>query len=189
MEPYDLLKHLVSVLESLGIKYLVTGSIASIFYGEPRFTNDIDVVAKLREEDIQKLLSFFPEEKFYLSENAIRQAIYHHGQFNIIHPDSGLKIDVIIPQEDAFNQSRFQRIKRIQAAENVKADFAAPEDVIIMKMKYYQEGKSEKHLRDITGMLKISGELIDFKYIENWANQLGLLEIWQAIKAKLQKGS
>jgi len=187
MEQYNLLKHLVNAFESLCIQYLVTGSVASIFYGEPRFTNDIDVVADIKESHIPGLLRLFPEDEFYISEQAMRDAITDKYQFNIIHPASGLKIDIIICKKDAFDNSRFNRIKKVFPAEDIKANFASPEDVIIMKMRYYKEGESEKHLRDITGILKISGDIIDRKYIENWVNKLGLNDIWKAILDKLGK--
>ncbi len=63
--------------------------------------------------------------------------------------------------------------------------FASPEDVIIKKMEFYREGGSEKHLRDITGILKISGEEVDMRYIEEWAGRLGLVDIWEAIKNRV----
>jgi len=66
-------------------------------------------------------------------------------------------------------------------------NFASPEDVIIMKMVYYKEGESEKHLRDITSMLKISGDIIDRKYIEKWIGELGIEDIWKSIIEKLDK--
>lgn len=187
MEQYDLLKHLVNVFESLGIRYLVTGSIASIFYGEPRFTNDIDIVAEIEEHHIPELLKLFPYDEFYISEDAVRDAIKYNHQFNIIHPASGLKIDVIISKKDAFDNSRFERIKRISPIEDIYANFASPEDVIIMKMRYYKEGESEKHLRDITSMLKISGEIIDQEYIEKWVEKFELKDIWKAILERLKK--
>ena len=187
MEQYDLLKHLVNVFESLGIKYFITGSIASIFYGEPRFTNDIDVVADIEDVHIPGLLKLFPKDEFYVSEDAIRDAINRQYQFNIIHPSSGLKIDVIIPKRDAFDKSRFERINRISPIQDTKANFASPEDVIIMKMRYYKEGESEKHLRDITSMLKISGDIIDKKYIKDWAEKLDLTDIWSSILERLRK--
>lgn len=56
MEQSELLKHLINSFESLDIRYFITGSIASIFYGEPRFTNDIDVVAEIKEHHIRNLL-------------------------------------------------------------------------------------------------------------------------------------
>ena len=187
MEQYDLLKHLVNAFESLGIRYLVTGSIASIFYGEPRFTNDIDVVVEIKEHHIQGLLKLFPCDEFYISEDAIRDAIKHNHQFNIIHPSSGLKIDVIISKKEPFDNSRFERIKRIFPIEDTQANFASPEDVIIMKMRYYKEGESEKHLRDITSMLKISDNIIDRKYIEEWVEKFDLKDIWKAIMERLKK--
>ena len=181
MELQELFKHLINTFESLGIKYFVTGAMATIFYGEPRFTNDIDVVTDIREEHIPKLLKFFPEDEFYLSEDAIRDAIRHKNQFNIIHPPSGLKIDIVISKKDAFDNSRFKRIKRITPIEETQANFSSPEDVVIMKMKYYKEGESEKHIRDILSILKISGNIIDKDYINLWAKKLNLLTIWNDI--------
>ncbi len=187
MELQELLKHLINAFESLGIKYFVTGSMASIFYGEPRFTNDIDVVADIRDEHIPGLLKIFPEDEFYLSEDAIRDAIRHNYQFNIIHPSSGLKIDIVISKEDDFDKSRFKRTKRITPIEETQANFSSPEDVVIMKMKYYKEGESEKHIRDILSILKISGDIIDRDYINLWAKKLNLLTIWNDILNKLEE--
>src|SRR3970282_2767988 len=79
----------------------------------------------------------------------------HKSQFNIIHPASGLKIYIIIKVDNLFNTSRFTRSKKIYPSDPYHANFAAPEDVIIKKMEFYKEGGSEKHLRDITGILKI----------------------------------
>lgn len=185
MELHELLKHLINVFEKFDIEYFVAGSIASIFYGEPRFTNDIDVVADINENHISKLLKSFPEEEFYLSEEAIRDAIKHRYQFNIIHPSSGLKIDIIVSGKNDFMDSQFARKKRITPVEGTQANFSSPEDIIIMKMVYYKEGNSEKHLRDIIGILKISENVIDKEYIENWVNKLGLSDIWKVILEKL----
>ncbi len=185
MELYDLLKYLINAFEKLGIQYFITGSMGSIFYGEPRFTNDIDVVVDIDKRYVPGLVSSFPEGEFYINEDAIHDAIKHKRQFNIIHPSSGLKIDVIVSKKDDFDNSRFARKHRISPIENTEANLSSPEDVIIMKMKFYKEGESEKHIRDITGMLKVSGEIIDRNYIENWANKLRLLDIWEAIINKL----
>ena len=189
MEQSDLLKYLINAFETLGVRYLVTGSIASIFYGEPRFTNDIDVVAEINECHIPELLKLFPDDKFYLSEDAIRDAIKHSYQFNIIHPISGLKIDVIVSKRTPYNNSRFRRIRRISPIEGTEANFASPEDVIIMKMRYYKKGGSEKHLRDIASMLKISDDIIDRKYIEQWVVKFTLNDIWHTILSRLKRRS
>ncbi len=185
MELYDLLKYLINAFEKLGIHYFITVSIGSIFYVEQRFTNDIDVVVDIDERDVPGLVSSFPEGEFYINEDSIHDAIKHKRQFNIIHPSSGLKIDVIVSKKDDFDNSRFARKHRISPIENTEANLSSPEDVIIMKMKFYKEGESEKHIRDITGMLKVSGDIIDRKYIEDWANKLALQDIWEAIINKL----
>jgi hypothetical protein len=127
----------------------------------------------------------FPEEEFYVSEEAAADAVRHRSQFNIIHPRSGLKVDVIIPTANEFNKSRFLRASRVQAGEDWTAAFSSPEDAIIKKMEYFREGGSEKHLRDITGVLKTSGEAIDIAYIDRWAAVLDLTDIWQDILQRL----
>jgi hypothetical protein len=92
---------------------------------------------------------------------------------------------MIIKQNTPFDTSRFRRLQRIYPAESYQANFAAPEDVIIKKMEYYREGGSEKHLRDIAGILKISGELVDRDYISEWSYRLGLTEIWDAVQRRV----
>jgi hypothetical protein len=179
VEPTELLGYAAGVLERLGIRYAVVGSFASSFFGEARFTNDVDIVADLTAQALPQFISAFPPDQFYVSEDAVRAAIGAHGQFNIIHPDSGLKIDVIIPDAIGIDDQRLERRMRVQPRDAAfEAYFAAPEDVILNKLKYYQDGQSDKHLRDIAGILKVSGDRIDRAYIEDWASRLGLMEEW-----------
>ena len=186
MEDKDLLRYAVEALERLGLRYLVTGSMATIFFGEPRFTIDIDIVVDLPPERIGEFCAAFPPEEFYLSEETVRRAVRSRGQFNIIHPSSGLKIDIMIPAGTLFDRSRFERAHRVRPEPDFDASFASPEDVIVKKLEYYREGGSEKHLRDITGVLRISGEKIDRFYIKEWAERLGLEDIWQMILERLE---
>jgi hypothetical protein len=127
----------------------------------------------------------FPESDFYVDEEAAIDATRRQSQFNIIHPSSGFKIDVIIPASSDFDRSRFNRARRVRAGDDWEAAFASPEDAIIKKMEYYRDGGSDKHLRDITGVLRTSGPDIDKDYIEQWASTLGLLDIWRAILQRL----
>lgn len=185
MEQHELLLYAVRCFEKLKIPYLITESIASIAYGEPRFTNDIDIVADVKLAHVDTFKSCFPEDEFYLETESIKDAIERRHQFNIIHPSSGLKIDVIISKGDSFDRSRFSRIKKLNVSERESANFAAPEDVIIKKLEYYKEGGSDKHLRDIASMLKISADLIDRAYISSWADRLNVMKIWETIQKKL----
>jgi hypothetical protein len=182
MEQSELLRHLVGTLESLGLQYFVTGSIATIYYAEPRFTHDIDVVVDLPPARIEAFCRAFPAPEYYSSRDAIIEAITHNGQFNIYHPASGLKIDVMIPEQSEFNRTRFERRRRVQPAPALDAWFTSPEDAILKKLQYYAEGGSDKHLRDIASMLKISPDQIDVNYVEEWAGRLGVVQIWHAIR-------
>jgi len=186
MELHELLALVVETFKRLGIPYLVTGSVASMAYGEPRLTNDIDVVAGVRDEHIPGLLVAFPADAFYLSPEAMQEAIRREAQFNIIHPRSGLKVDVIIRKDTPFDRSRFARARVIRVAESHEATFASAEDVIIKKMEYYREGGSDRHLRDITGMLKVSAQEIDDGYIVEWVDRLELRPIWDMIKHRME---
>jgi hypothetical protein len=93
------------------------------------------------------LLARFPPPEFYRAEDAIRDAISTRGQFNIIHPESSLKVDVIARKDTPYDLVEFSRRQWRPALEKREAYFARPEDVIIYKMIYYRQGGSERHLR------------------------------------------
>ena len=181
MELAELLRRVSGAFEALGIPYFVTGSMATIAYGEPRFTRDIDVVVRLRKSDIGRLRLEFPEEEFYLSAGAADEAIEHAGQFNILHPGSGLKIDVMVADSSEFNDSRFGRSRKLPIGGSSTAAFASPEDVIIKKLEYFRAGESDKHLRDIAGVVKVMGDDLDHGYIKVWSQRLGLTSLWQQV--------
>lgn len=178
----ELLARLVGILEGLDLRYFVTGSVAAIYYGEPRLTNDVDVVVDLPEEKVEEFCASFPAGEFYLSEEALGRAIRQRGMCNAIHIASGLKIDIVIPQDTVFDRGRFERARRVRPAKELEASFASAEDVILKKMDFFRQGGSEKHLRDITGILMVSGDELDHDYIESWADQMGLETIWRTIK-------
>jgi len=181
MELAELLHRVTAALEALDIPYLVVGSMATIAYGEPRFTRDIDVAVRLEKQDIGRLRSEFPEEEFYLSPEAAGEAIEHSGQFNILHPSSGLKIDLMVAGKSEFDESRFSRSRRLPIGPSSAAVFASPEDVIIKKLEYYRQGESDKHLRDIAGVIKVMGDDLDQGYIEAWSRRLNLESLWKRV--------
>ena len=189
MEQSELVRLVIQALEGAGIPYMITGSQASAYYGEPRFTRDIDIVADIKPEQAKDFVTYFPASEFYRDQETIEEEIKKRGQFNIIHVASGLKIDIILTKTTSFSQTEFVRKNRSAIFPGQDAYFASPEDVIIKKMEYYKEGASEKHLRDIAGILKISGEMVDRDYIAEWARQLGLTEIWDAIQRTLGEKS
>ena len=109
MELSDLLHSLVFVLTRLEVPYLVTGSLATIAYGEPRFTNDIDIIAALTLSHASPFCESFPPPEYYLSSEAVTTAIRRQHQFNLIHITAGLKADIIVSRDSEFDRSRFAR--------------------------------------------------------------------------------
>ncbi len=185
MEQADLLRRAIEVLESEGIRYLIVGSLASTAYGQPRSTQDIDVVVDAGIAEVSRLCDAFPEAEYYVNRDTACQAAKEGGQFNVIHPASGNKIDFIIARRDAWGRQQVERRRRVTIFPGLVGYAGSPEDVILGKMWYYQLGGSERHLRDIAAMLQISGEQIDRAYVANWAERLGLSDIWKTILSRV----
>lgn len=124
MEQHELLLYVVECFEKLEIPYLITGPIASIAYGEPRLTNNIDIVADISLEQIDEFKMNFAENEFYLEVDSMKAAINQRRQFNIIHPASGLKVDVMLSKKDEFDLSRFSRIKKLNVTGTKSANWS-----------------------------------------------------------------
>jgi hypothetical protein len=178
----ELLRRVKDVFERQRIFYFVTGSIASISYGEPRTTNDIDVVVAIQESQVRAICDAFPSPEFYVSEEAARDAVRTHFQFNILHPATGLKVDVIILGDTEFDRTMVKRVHQLQLADDLLVTMIAPEDVVLNKLLFYREGGSDKHLRDVAGVMRVHG--VNRQYIAEWANRLGVNDIWEAVVAR-----
>ncbi len=181
MTDASLIALFVRPLNQLRIPYIVTGGVASVVYGEPRFTRDIDLVIELRPRDARRFAEAWSAEEFYvppvevIEEESWRPA---HGHFNVIHHQTAMRADVYLPGSDALNAWAFAHrvVRRIDADEV----FLAPiEAVMPSKLRYYQMGKSDRHLRDIHQMLRISGDLVDRPELERWAARLGVEGEWK----------
>ena len=186
MNQRELMEYLLRVVEQQGLRYAIAGAHASIVFGEARFTSDIDVVVALTPETLKAFCDAFPPPDFYVSEDGARYAAAHGGMFNIIYAANCLKIDVIVPATE-FDRGQLGRAVRAPVFIGTDALFVSPEDQIIKKMEYYREGGSEKHLRDIAGILKTSGRRIDQSYLTSWAEKLGLVEIWKSVLSSATK--
>lgn len=183
--PSELLGDVVTVLDDLEIPYFVTGSVASIAFGEYRATADVDIVASIQERHVQLLCAAFPQDRYYVDAQMVRDAVRGGGQFNVIDAQSGYKADIIIPDQSPLNAQRFARARRLRLTGANRAYwFSSPEDVILKKMEFFREGGSDKHLRDIAGIIKTMGDKLDRSYIERWAATLQVDGVWQAILKK-----
>lgn len=181
----ELIDTFIRPLNEQGIRYIITGSVASMIYGEPRLTNDIDVVLEITSADIPGLLQAFPEADFYLPPVEVIETELlrgSRGHFNIICQHSMLKADVYLTGNDPLQHWGMEQARKIDI-DDQPVSFAAPEYVIIRKLQFFHEGGSEKHLRDIASMLAESASEIDFDSIQQRIHKLGLEPQWQAANA------
>lgn len=176
----DLLEFVADSLNTAQMSF-VTGSQASAIYGEPRFTQDIDIVLELITEQIPSFLQLFASEDFYLSEAAVRNAVTRRGMFNLIQPSSGSKVDFVVAKNSNFDRTRMTRTRLFSISEKSKARFASPEDVILKKMQWFSKDNSDRHIRDILGVLQVQQTQIDVSYVETWLDELGVRDVWTAI--------
>jgi hypothetical protein len=177
----DLIALFVAPINRLDVEYMVTGAIAAIIYGEPRLTNDIDIVASLSASDPASLVAAFPSPEYYVPPvEAIEteRSRPRHGHFNIIHVETALKADIYPAGEDDLNAWALERKRRFEiGAEAIWV--APPEYVVLLKLEYWQAGGSEKHLGDIRAMLRVLGDDVDREFIAAEVIRRGLDDLWR----------
>jgi hypothetical protein len=191
MEALKTLRLFIAPLEESGISYFITGSTASIYYGEPRLTLDIDVVIHLSQDEIPKLVALFPEDHYYCPPPEVIQIECHrrsHGHFNLIHPASGFKADIYPASSDPLHHWAFANRRREDVGDGSKIWLAPPEYVIIRKLEYFREGGSEKHLEDIGKMLPEVSRELNHAFLENEISVRGLGSMWDRARLFTAKG-
>ncbi len=168
------LEHIINALNDADIPYMISGSIGSSFHGQPRATNDTDIVI----DPTQKQLLAFVESlgpDIYVSKEAALQAIETNSMFNIIDIQSGCKADFVIRKKRPFSQQEFAR--RMSANFfGMDAYFVAPEDSILSKLEWSKGRPSEIQFKDALGVLIAQKDKLDFDYLKHWANELGIEE-------------
>lgn len=171
-------------LNQLHVAYMVTGSAACIAYGVPRLTHDIDVVIEMERRQIGFLAMAFPAEEFYCPPPeviGIELARVRRGHFNIIHLASGLKADCYTMGEDPLHRWGMLNRREIEVSGET-VFLAPPEYVILRKLEYFQESSSEKHIRDIRGILDVSGQTIDRVELRRRIEEGGLEDAWSHVE-------
>jgi len=183
MQEADLFLYFLKPLSDAGFDYMVTGSVASIIYGQPRMTHDIDLVLELRAEQVSEFISLFSEDEFYCPPKDViltEIARQRQGHFNIIHQATGFKADIYPNGSDRLHLWAFGRRQKIDLS-GVAVWIAPPEYVILRKLEYFKEGGSSKHLVDIKQMLAISPDIIDLNLLQEQIKENGLKRQWQQL--------
>lgn len=169
------------VFEELDIAYLIGGSMASIIHGKPRLTNDVDLVANIKEHQVSALVAALQEE-FYIDEMAIRRAIRERSMFNILYLETMFKADIYIWRGDAWarEQMRQRQAERlIEDDESTIRQVSNAETTVLQKLWWFRRGGkvSEKQWSDILGVLEVKSNSLDYDYLKHWAAELGVADL------------
>jgi hypothetical protein len=184
MQETNLFLVFLEPLNKSNIEYMTTGSVASMIYGEPRITHDIDLVLRLYAKNIPQFIRIFNTEEFYcppvevIEEETARKT---GGHFNIIHQKTGFKADIYPAGEDKLHKWAMAKRQKIKI-DNCDVWLAPPEYVIVRKLEYFKEGGSSKHLSDIKKMLDISGTSINIRELEQIISDYHLLYEWAKVE-------
>ena len=169
-------------IEVLGIEYMITGSVASILYGKPRLTQDMDIVVIFPTSKVNVFARSFDINDYYCPpDEAVREAISlgEKGHMNVIDQKTGFKIDIYPAGNDELNAWGLKNKRRVELIAKEEVWVAPPEYVILKKLVYYKEGGSQKHIEDIKGMLEVSGDQINVPLVGSWVSKLGLTDCWE----------
>ncbi len=183
MSQQELLKRVVAALDSAGIDYMVTGSVASSLHGEPRSTHDVDLLVSIDISVAEKLIMTFQVPACYLDPEAVRGAIATKGMFNLINIETGDKADFWVLTDEPFDRARFAR-KYQEEFMGVRMKVSTPEDTILAKLWWADlAGGSEKQFGDALRIYELQFERLDLGYLLEWVEKLSLGPLW----ARLQK--
>ena len=167
-------------LDGCGINYTVGGSVASSISGEPRTTLDVDIVVALSETDVVPLVARLGSD-FYVDDKAVRRAISDRSSVNLIHQQTGIKVDLFVAGGSPLEHQQLQRRRRVQVAED-PARFLyvhTPEDILLQKLRWYRLGgeTSDRQWRDALGILLVQGPGLDLNYVRASAAEVGLTDL------------
>jgi hypothetical protein len=177
-EELEVLEEVTRRLDNAKIAYMVTGSIATNFYTVPRMTRDIDIVVELSERDISRFIPLF-EKDYYLEPETVREAVKTKGIFNLIHNEYVIKIDFVVRKDAPYRRREFSRRRKV-AVDDQDLYVVSPEDLILSKLEWAKESRSEVQLNDVRNLLKdVKG--LNRRYLTRWAKALGVETLYREV--------
>jgi hypothetical protein len=180
--PAALLRTIVGLLRMAGIPHMVVGSFASTHHGEPRTTQDLDLVIDPSRDQLDALLRALAPDRFYVDPDVARDALRRRAMFNVIEMATGWKLDLVIRKARPFSIEELRRRESVTLLETT-VDTATAEDTVIAKLEWAKEGSSERQLEDVAGILRVQGDRLDRAHIDRWVTELELDEQWTRAQA------
>jgi hypothetical protein len=178
------------ILETAGIRYLIGGSLASTFQGEPRSTQDVDFVVHMRDHQVDPLIRALENSEFFFRSDAVRQARHGWRFFDLVHKKLFVKVDVYVRPEEGIHLEEMRRARKVQIGELPEdaVFLASPEDTVIQKLLWYRmgDGVSDRQWRDVVGVLKRRGPQMDDVYLDRWSRELEIADLMD--RARVEAG-
>jgi len=173
-DPVLLAAAIGQVFDSLNIRYVLGGSVASGLLGEPRSTFDVDLMARLSESQARELVGALGED-YYVDEETVLDAVRRRAAFNIINIPLAMKIDIFVAEDAAFANRQLDRSTQLEVSPGISVRLYSPEDLIVRKLMWFRlgSGTSERQWRDVTGLIKARATL-DLAYLRDAAEEQGL---------------
>ena len=189
MTPEELLAKIAEILGELEIPYAITGGFGVSVWGNPRSTNDIDVIVEMAEKNVKPLVNKITalNKNIYADEDMVRDALSHKSEFNFIDPDMGFKIDFFVLSDNAYNKLKIKRAILREVFGITKAYFVSPEDLILSKLLWSKENYSQKQLEDVKTVLRNRKIKLDMKYLKNWATKHGTIDTLENLIKETKK--
>lgn len=170
----------IVALGELGVPYYIGGSVASSRLGIPRSTLDVDLVAELRTDQVAPFIQRLGPD-YYVSEDAVREAIARRSSFNAIHQPTMIKVDVFLRKSRPYDAEAQHRSTSAPDAEEPgrALSWASPEDIVLAKLEWYRLGgeTSDRQWGDVLGVLKVQASALDLSYLQRWAGELGVADL------------
>jgi hypothetical protein len=176
----EFLEKIFPVLEQTTAAYAVTGSIASNYWGIPRFTHDLDIVVVLDAAQAREIAAAFPDP-YYVSAEAAAQAVVSRSMFNVIDTGSSFKADIWVSAGDPFNQSMLSRRLRVPIVSGLEAYVGSPEDVLLHKLVWHKITPSERQLADAAGIVTVQAGNLDLAYLRDWAARQSTADLLEEV--------
>ena len=175
MDVVDVTLLVTRALERAGVAYFLGGSLASSFQGEPRATNDIDLVVELAPEKVGLFVQALGPD-FDVDAEALLRAARERGSWNIIYSPAVTKIDLFVLRDEPFDASEFARRRRVEVRKGQELFIKSPEDSVLRKLLWYRAGGgvSDRQWRDVVQVLRQSRAVLDVAYLDEWAGRLEL---------------
>jgi hypothetical protein len=187
---FEIVADVAGRLESIGVPYVIGGSLASSTWGQMRSSNDADLAIRASKDHLQRLIESF-QEPYHLDKEELTEALSANTPYRmvqLIHMDEAFKIDLYLLGEGEYDLSEFERARNVEVFPGVVMRFAAPENIILEKLRWFELGNrvSDRQWSDVVEVLESQKGRLDEEYLNKWAAHFQIAEHLNKARGQVQ---